>query len=330
MTRVALDGTPLAISSGGLRRYTEELLHALREEYPSDRFEALEGGARRLWWSVRLPFQLLRRGFQLFHGTNFEVPYIPVTASVMSVHDVSPWLNPEWHHGAGRVRSRARALIQLGIPTMLLTGTEAVKRQIVELFAVHADRVAVVPDAARIESLPFSSTRPYFLYVGTIEPRKNVPALVRAWQAVRERHDVDLIIAGRRREDGPELPAEPGLAVVGEVSDDHLARLYSGALALVYPSLYEGFGLPVVEAMRCGTPVIASRDPALVEVSSGAAIHAGPDELAEAMDLIARCPGERVRRARAGVERAAYFTWARTARLTREVYEEAIRRHRVS
>lgn len=328
--RVALDGMPLAISSGGLKRYTEELLHALREEYPADEFEALEGGTRRLWWSVRLPLELLRRGFQLFHGTNFEVPYVPVTASVMSVHDVSPWLNPEWHHGAGRVRSRARALIQLGIPTMLLTGTEAVKRQIVEMFAVHPDRVAVVPDAARIERVPFSPAKPYFLFVGTLEPRKNVPALVRAWRAVRETHDVDLIIAGRRREDGPELPPESGLEVLGEVPDDDLPRLYSGALALVYPSLYEGFGLPVVEAMRCGTPVIASRDPALVEVSSGAAIHAGPGELADAMDLIARCPGERVRRARAGVERAAEFTWAHTARLTREVYEEAIRRHPIS
>ena len=110
--------------------------------------------------------------------------------------------------------------------------------------------------------------------------------------------------------------------------DESLPGLYSGAVALVYPSLYEGFGLPVLEAMCCGTPVIASRDPALMEVSSGCALHAGPEELAAAMELLLMSAAERERRGRLGLARAAEFSWERTARMTREIYVEAIDRHR--
>ena len=215
--RIALDGTALTLTSGGLRRYTDELLRALRREFPEDEYESISGAGRRLWWSAGLPWHLRRGRFELFHGTNFEVPYVPLTPSVMSVHDVSPWLNPAWHSGAGRVRQRAAALIRLGIPTMLLTGTQAVRRQIVELFGVHPERVAVVPDAARIERVQVEPGRRYFLFVGTVEPRKNVAALVDAWRVVRRNHGVDLVIAGRRRDDGPEFLPEPGLTVLGEM-----------------------------------------------------------------------------------------------------------------
>jgi glycosyltransferase involved in cell wall biosynthesis len=327
--RIALDGTPLSLSSGGLRRYTEQLAAALRREFPDDCCELLGGAEKRLWWSVRLPWTLAARRFDVFHGTNFEVPYVPVCASVMSVHDISPWLNPEWHSGAARVRTRTPLLIGLGIPTLLLTGTEAVRDQIVEMFRIPRDRVAVVPYAPTgCSPGPGTAERSfsYFLFVGTLEPRKNVPALVSAWRPLRDRYGVSLVLAGRRRADGPRFEPEPGLEVRGEVPDEVLTELYAGALAVVYPSFYEGFGLPAVEAMQYGIPVIASRDPALMEVSGGAAIHAADSELTAAMERLLRDAGERSRLSELGRRRAAGFSWAHTARLTREVYVEAVRR----
>src|SRR5207248_5900504 len=122
----------------------------------------------------------------------------------------------------------------------------------------HPGRVVAVPLAAAAKFRPTTGQvgdPPHFLYVGTLEPRKNIPLLLAAWRPVRDQHGIELRLAGRRREDFPALPDEPGLRILGEVSDDDLAALYSQALAFVYPSLDEGFGLPVLEAMQCGACV---------------------------------------------------------------------------
>lgn len=312
--RIALDGTALSMTSGGLRRYTEELARAL-----GDADVLCAQGP--LWWSVRLPWKL--RGYDVFHGTNFEVPYLPVCPTVLTLHDLSPWMNAGWHRDAGRVRSRTPALIGLGLATLIVTHTEAVRRQAIEVLRIQPERVVAVPCGARMGRVETTPGRPYFLFVGTVEPRKNVPALIEAWRPLRER--VDLVIAGRKRADAPEILSEPGLRVEGEVSETRLAELYSGASALVYPSLYEGFGLPVIEAMQCGTPVIASRDAALMEVSGGVALHVDPSGLTGAMrNVLAGQVPDRDTLLRRGRE----FTWERTARLTREVYGEAIARAR--
>src|SRR5581483_10472598 len=156
-------------------------------------------------------------------------------------------------------------------------------------------------------------------------PRKNLDHLLLAWREARERHPVDLVLAGRRRDDFPPLAPEPGLEVLGEVPDEQLAELYSGAVAFVYPSAYEGFGLPVLEAMQCGACVIASS--AVAEAGGDAAVYADtvPDLAAAMLSAATRPDWLAGRRAR-GLARAAQFTWDRAARSTREVYEEARRR----
>jgi glycosyltransferase involved in cell wall biosynthesis len=331
----ALDGTPLALTSGGLRRYTEELFRALQQSFPSDEFHLISdqlqlvSGLDRRWWTFGVQRAMSRLRCDLFHGTDFSVPYLPLRPSVLTLHDLSPWLNGAWHHAASRVRRRTPFLLKLGIATMVITPTEAVRLNAIEHFNLAPSRIVAVHLAAASHLRPVDTPPPpvkYFLYVGVIEPRKNVPALIDAWQRVRENHEVDLVIVGKRRADAPPLPSHPGLRILGEVDDQYLPALYSACVACVYPTEYEGFGLPVLEAMQCGAPVITSHDPAVTEVSGGAAIHTTTDRLAEAMEALLTNVQERKRRCELSLLRAAHFSWAKTAAETRGVYVEAIRR----
>src|SRR5579863_1692708 len=342
--RVALDATPLTLSSGGLARYVSELSIALAENRPEDdivllsdqpftkpRIERqnLSYGGRprnwfeRRWWLWGANRDMSRFGSELFHGTNFAVPYLAMLPSVMTVHDLSPWMNPVWHNDAQRVRRRTPPVVGMGIATMIITPTETVRRQVIERFRTPAARVVAVPHGASETFRPFKAdaASPYFLYAGALEPRKNLPALIEAWRTVRASHAVDLVLVGRRRADFPELPVEAGLQVAGEVSDQELARLYSGALALVYPSHYEGFGLPVLEAMQCGACVFTSNDAALREVTGDAGVALdGTREWVEALRGAATNPAWVAGQRRKSLERAHQFSWKQTARLTREVY----------
>ncbi len=346
--RVVIEAASLSLSSGGLARYTSELSRALARCYPEDTFflasdqpfsipagapdNLCRGGgprtaAERRWWLWGLGREAGRLQADVIHGPDFAVPYLARRPSVLTLHDLSPWMDSRWHHAADRVQRRTPVLLELGIATMVIVPCEHVRKQALERFRLRPDRVAVVPHAAApgLRRMERTSARSYFLFVGTLEPRKNLPALVEAWREVRREYPVDLVLAGRPRADAPHLPPEPGLEVAGEVSDQQLAELYSGALAFVYPSFYEGFGLPVLEAMQCGASVIASR--AVEEVAGDAAVYADtPQELAQAMRAAIRRPEWLAQRRAISLARAAEFSWDRTARLTYQVYQEARKR----
>jgi glycosyltransferase involved in cell wall biosynthesis len=347
---IALDATPLTVSTGGVGRYTLELARALACEYPEDHYWLLSdqpflspsdvlpnlhvgdgprSPAERKWWTWGLDREMRRHGVELFHGTDYSVPYVPLRPSVMTLHDLSPWLDPAWQPDASRVRRRTPRLLRMGLATMVITPTETVRRAAIERFRLSPDRVAAVPLAASDlfrPSLVVAKPRgnPYFLFVGTREPRKNIARMIDAWREVRRTVAVDLVLVGRNH-----APAgERGLKVLGEVPDSDLPALYSEALACLYPSLYEGFGLPVLEAMQCGALVITSRDPAILEVSADAAVHVQADDtaaLAEAMRAAAANSESLDDIRQRAPERAAQFSWRNTARLTREVYEAAAR-----
>jgi glycosyltransferase involved in cell wall biosynthesis len=349
--RVAIEAASLTLSSGGLARYTSELSLALATSFPADEFYLVSdqpfsmpapappnlhkgGGPRNLlerrWWLWGLGRELHRLRADLIHGPDFAVPYLRRRPSVLTLHDLSPWMDERWHHAAERVRRRTPVLFELGLATMVITPGEAVRSAAIERFRLAPDRVVSVPEAAAPWLRPISpvlppAKTPYFLFVGTIEPRKNLQALIDAWREVRRTRRVDLVLAGRRRADAPEIPAESGLRLAGEVADQELAGLYSRALAFVYPSLYEGFGLPVLEAMQCGAPVIASC--AVKEAAGDAAMYASTRaELTAAMSELASRPELAAVLRERSLSRAREFSWAATARKTHEVYQEARQR----
>jgi len=347
--RVAIEAASLTLSSGGLARYTSELSLALARAFPGDEYYLVSdqpfrmpesapqnlkrgGGPRnaveRRWWLWGLSREMARIRADLIHGPDFAVPYLARRPSVLTLHDLSPWMDERWHHDATRVRRRTPILLDLGLATMVITPGESVRKQTMERFRLPPDRVVAVPEAAApwLRPMPAPpSSIPYFLFLGTLEPRKNLDTLLQAWREVRRRHPIDLVLAGRRRPDAPEIAGEPGLRLAGEVADEELAALYSGALAFVYPSLYEGFGLPVLEAMQCGAAVIASR--AVSEAAGDAALYAdGAEELTRAMSELAVNPDLASGLRSLSLSRAREFSWDRTARLTRQVYEEARKR----
>jgi glycosyltransferase involved in cell wall biosynthesis len=349
---IALDATPLSVSTGGVARYTLELARALAEYVPENEYWLLSDqpfsvpervprnlhrgdGPRTLvarkWWLWGLEQEMARRRVDLFHGTDFAVPYLPFRPSVMTVHDLSPWLDRSWQPDGARVRRRSRLLLRAGLATMVITPSESVRRAAIEHFRLSAERVVAVPLAAsehfRAVAVAPAAT-PYFLFVGTLEPRKNLARLVEAWREVRKTFAVELVLAGRARSDFAPFAPEPGLRILGAVPDAELPALYSGALAVVYASLYEGFGLPVLEAMQCGAVVVTSRDPAIMELSEDTALHVDATDthgLAQTLAAVANAPESFAGLRERALSRAREFSWRRTAERTVEVYATARR-----
>src|SRR5262245_3183443 len=276
--RVAIEAASLSLTSGGLARYTSELSLALARTFPADEFFLVSdqpfqvpvgappnlrrgGGPRsaieRRWWLWGLTREMGRLGADVIHGPDFAVPYLSRRPSVLTIHDLSPWMDERWHHAAQRVKRRTPLILDLGLATMIITPGESVRKAAIERFRLHPERIVAVPEAAAswLRRVPCAAAeKPYFLFVGTLEPRKNLESLIGGGRGGGRDHDGSLVLAGRRRADAPPIEDEPGLSITGEVADEELAKLYSGALAFVYPSLYEGFGLPVLEAMQCGAP----------------------------------------------------------------------------
>jgi len=285
----------------------------------------------------------------VLHAPSLAVPPKNGKPLVVSVHDAAPWLFPEaftrrgrWFHtmGARAVARRADRVI---------TGTQAAAAELVRCMSLPESRIRVVPYGVDLPPpAPGTDDRdqflrrhrlddvPYVLWVGSLEPRKGVGTLVAAMAGLARRSGgsaspASLVLAGYAGWHNSELVAAgdrdflgPAFRLFGRVSEADLQALYSGAAVFAFPSLHEGFGLPVLEAMAAGAPVVASDIPAIREVAGGAATLVAPGDVnawTEALEAALAGAG-RARWVEAGRRRAAGFSWSSTAAATLDVYKE--------
>jgi glycosyltransferase involved in cell wall biosynthesis len=359
------DATTLVGRISGVGYYTHRLLQSLSAGVGGDAIERvlvlsnravavrenervrIPAGARfpirSVWMQAHLPLLLRRLRPDLVHYTNYLAPVLGDTPYVVSFHDMTLLLFPHLHTAKKRLLTASLIPRVARRAKLILTPSEASRADVIRLLGVDAGRVRTIPyaapddfhsAAAGPEALAEYGVRPpYLLYVGTLEPRKNLPRTLRAFARIAEaRAEARLVLVGQRGWDYEEVlrvaqsPALRSRVVfLGYVREEHLPLLYTHATGFVYPSLYEGFGFPVVEAMACGTPVLTSRSSSLVEIAEGAALVVDPlDEtaLADGMAALLDDAGLRADLRARGLARVARYSWERTARDTVEAYLE--------
>jgi glycosyltransferase involved in cell wall biosynthesis len=312
----------------------------------ADRLQVEQRGYIRLghlWEQVELPMIVRKLGERAVLYSPMTSGPLAVSRQVVTVHDLFPVEHPEWFSRAFSAWYRWLWPRLLPKVACVVTNSNYTRQRVLERYGLPEEKVITCyfaqsehfrPALAQ-EITEFRIQRElpsrYLLYVGSIEPRKNLKTLAAAWQLTTAREEgVRLVIAGGAARKavfstagiGEEFLKDPTIHLVGYVPDEHLPLVYGGAEAFALPSLAEGFGLPILEAMACGTPVICSGDTALPEVAGGAArlVPALKVEAwAEAIDDVLSDPGLRRRMSDAGIKRASQFSWLETAGAVRSL-----------
>ncbi len=298
-----MDVSPLAQTRAGTARYVRGLLRHLDVERISF------GGASRAATLARdaiwYPSLAFRAGWDVLHLPSFRGPFAARVPLVVTVHDLAVLRRPEWFNRWTRSYSRIAVPRVVRAAERVIAVSEFTKRELVELLAVPEERIRVVPNGVEEVFVPEGprAEGDYVLAVGTLEPRKNLARIARAVEG-------ELRVVGARGWGGVEPPAN--VRWLGEIADEELAAQYRGARCLVYASLYEGFGIPVAEALACGCPVVTSRGSAMEDVAPDA-------ELVDPLDVDSIREG--VARARR-LEPRVVARWQEVAAATRAVYEE--------
>jgi alpha-1,3-rhamnosyl/mannosyltransferase len=294
-------------------------------------------------WIV--PGKLRRAQATLYHSPYYLMPYVPGIPAVLTCYDLIPLIYPQYFSLSKRLVYWVAHTLAFKTARMILTISQTTKDDLIHYFHLDPKRIIVTPLAADPHFQPQSHDRiaavrrryalpeKYVLYVGSNKPHKNLQRLIEAWKIAEcgmRNAECKLVIAGHWDERYPEakkLSEESGLKnkvlFIGQVEDSNLPALYSGAQLFVFPSLYEGFGLPVIEAMACGVPVLCSSVSSLPEVTGDAALLVAPldvNSLAAAMNRLLADEVLRREMSRKGLVQARKFSWERTARETVNVY----------
>ncbi len=367
--RIGIEVSPLTRARTGVGNYTHFLLKAMLAENTGMAFHGFSSGMGEIWLEglegleghrhVPLPTRALYQcwsafgrprvdrllgGVDLYHATNYFLPPVASARRVVTFYDLTFIKHPEWCSPkivgpfANNVRRFAREA------DAILTCSEATKRDVVELLGVVPEKITVAYGAVDEGFTPIlreaveervaaklGLPTPYLLFVSTLEPRKNIEGLLRAFARIKQEIPHTLVLAGAPGWNMGDLGAriqslglESRVRRMGYVADRaDLPALYAAADAFVFPSFYEGFGLPVLEAMTCGCPVIVSNRASLPEVAGDAARYVDPDsmeDIAQAIREVAQGPELRASMRERGLAQARKFSWKACAEATLDVY----------
>lgn len=343
--RITVDASPLLVRSAGVKNYLYYWIRALRAHADVHLFP-MAGNPSRLNHEAFSPLGLLFLHLSrhigvdpfigrsdIFHATNLVRKPPKKALLTATLHDLTAWRMPQLHtedtrraeqYFAANIASRAAGLIAV---------SESTRRDAIEILNLPSDRITVIHSGvadAFFTAEPARREKPYVLFVGTIEPRKNIEALLDAWQQVRTA-DYELVIAGPAgwgsRQTLNRVNEEA--TYLGYVPEERLPSLTAGASAFVYPSLYEGFGFPVAQALAAGVPVVTSPLSSLPEVAGDAALYADPhsaSDIATALLRILGSPDIAEQLSRAGRLRAqAMFRWEVCARRSLDFFASLLR-----
>src|ERR1700716_1131088 len=348
LLRVALDTRALADAATGVGRYLGALIAAFHDSHGVDLMRYQDQRLPLLGPQFELPLRMRRDGAQLIHGPANALPLLRLgLPGVVTIHDLAIYDHPEWFPSGQWFATRVVVPQSARGARMIICPSEATKRATVRLFGIEPERCRVIPHGVETEfALPASPSVKadvkaryalpdrYLLQLGTVQPRKNYVTSLRALARIPAAERLPLIVAGAFGwkydavvDTVRELDLREWVRFVGYAGMPDLPALYQMAQAVLFPSLDEGFGLPLLEAFAAGTPVVASDAGAIPEVAGDAALLSAPEDAQALADNLLRLltdPPLRERQVAAGRARAALYTWSASAAAHREVYESVV------
>lgn len=360
--KIAIDISQ-AIYGTGVSVYTKNLVASLIKYFPNDEYILFGGSLRRkselftlakklkgvpkifpfpptlmdfLWNSLHLiPIEKFTGTVDIVHTSDWTEPPSSLP-KITTVHDLIPFKYPQTTTDSIRNAHKKKLAWVMRESKKIISVSESTKKDLISILRIPEDKIVVIPEGVEERYVPqpleivemakrhYKTGDEYIFTLSTIEPRKNQQALIEAYKIVKKDFpNLKLLIGGRVREDG-ELNSAEGVITPGFIPIADLPSLYTGCLAFVFPSLYEGFGLPPLEAMACGAAVAVSNIGVLTEVVDEAGVLFDPENIESIAAGIIEAINNRSKLRRLSLDQASKFTWKKTAERTHKVYEEVL------